>query len=518
MANETEEIRGDVAAPADASDRPRRRGIRAVLGVPLAIVSTVAVTLGIAQPAEAATPQVKRHAKAKAQGSAAHRTASLAAVAAAPAEYVVADGRHRERHRRAVRTRDGGGPRRERARLVEPDLPRPAAGAAAGRSGGRRRPRAAARRARRSRDTSSSRATPSAGSPPTYGLDVASVLSANGLGPSSLIFPGESIVPSPTCVAAPLPHLAPRPRRRPTGSAEHVVVDGDTLVATPAYGDRRPTAAGRRSSGQCSSCAGRRRRHRSCRSTTRPAPTPGSSSTSGGPSACPTRASSSPSPRRRRSRACGTCTTATSTPSGSSSSGRARAGAHPRRCSTPCGRRPRSTSDTAEPSAGGTLGLLDIAGWESMTRHPGRAGGAAIRASRSLREVGGAGTGLAVGAGLSRAFRAAPARGIRHHEAVAIPRVPRRLVGFGHVRLRRLECVTTAPADPMIGRLVDGRYQVRSRIARGGMATVYLATDLGSSAASRSRSCTGTSPTTTPSRRASCRRPARPRGSRTPTS
>ena len=32
-------------------------------------------------------------------------------------------------------------------------------------------------------------------------------------------------------------------------------------------------------------------------------------------------------------------------------------------------------------------------------------------------------------------------------------------------------------SDPMIGRLVDGRYEVRSRIARGGMATVYLATD-----------------------------------------
>jgi len=30
----------------------------------------------------------------------------------------------------------------------------------------------------------------------------------------------------------------------------------------------------------------------------------------------------------------------------------------------------------------------------------------------------------------------------------------------------------------MIGRLIDGRYEVRSRIARGGMATVYLATDL----------------------------------------
>lgn len=38
--------------------------------------------------------------------------------------------------------------------------------------------------------------------------------------------------------------------------------------------------------------------------------------------------------------------------------------------------------------------------------------------------------------------------------------------------------MTTAPEDPMIGRLIDGRYQVKSRIARGGMATVYLATDL----------------------------------------
>lgn len=38
--------------------------------------------------------------------------------------------------------------------------------------------------------------------------------------------------------------------------------------------------------------------------------------------------------------------------------------------------------------------------------------------------------------------------------------------------------MTAAPEDPMIGRLIDGRYQVKSRIARGGMATVYLATDL----------------------------------------
>src|SRR3954449_1575395 len=34
-----------------------------------------------------------------------------------------------------------------------------------------------------------------------------------------------------------------------------------------------------------------------------------------------------------------------------------------------------------------------------------------------------------------------------------------------------------AGLDPLIGRLVDGRYAVEARIARGGMATVYLALD-----------------------------------------
>lgn len=37
---------------------------------------------------------------------------------------------------------------------------------------------------------------------------------------------------------------------------------------------------------------------------------------------------------------------------------------------------------------------------------------------------------------------------------------------------------TGQQTDPLIGRLVDGRYRVRARIARGGMATVYVATDL----------------------------------------
>jgi len=32
-------------------------------------------------------------------------------------------------------------------------------------------------------------------------------------------------------------------------------------------------------------------------------------------------------------------------------------------------------------------------------------------------------------------------------------------------------------ADPMLGRLIDGRYEVRERVANGGMATVYIAFD-----------------------------------------
>lgn len=53
-----------------------------------------------------------------------------------------------------------------------------------------------------------------------------------------------------------------------------------------------------------------------------------------------------------------------------------------------------------------------------------------------------------------------------------------RSAGLQHP-LRRLLCVSTSQqTDPLIGRLVDGRYRVRARIARGGMATVYVATDL----------------------------------------
>src|SRR4029453_5138466 len=83
-----------------------------------------------------------------------------------------------------------------------------------------------------------------------YGLDVASVLSANGLGPSSLIFPGESIVlpltgdlAPPSAVAVQTTPEAGAPRPGPASEAppapgdSHVVAEGDTLSAiAEAYG------------------------------------------------------------------------------------------------------------------------------------------------------------------------------------------------------------------------------------------------------------------------------------------
>ena len=35
----------------------------------------------------------------------------------------------------------------------------------------------------------------------------------------------------------------------------------------------------------------------------------------------------------------------------------------------------------------------------------------------------------------------------------------------------------TGVSDPLVGQLVDGRYQITHRLARGGMATVYAAVD-----------------------------------------
>jgi serine/threonine-protein kinase len=40
-----------------------------------------------------------------------------------------------------------------------------------------------------------------------------------------------------------------------------------------------------------------------------------------------------------------------------------------------------------------------------------------------------------------------------------------------------LDAVDTTMSDALVGRVLDGRYRVEARIARGGMATVYRALD-----------------------------------------
>ena len=96
---------GGRATNDDANGRRRPRGIRGALALPLAIVSTIAVTLGIAQPAEAATHQVKRQPKAKAQAggdrAGVERRDDLGAGRGRGRRR-----RHGERHRGALRALD----------------------------------------------------------------------------------------------------------------------------------------------------------------------------------------------------------------------------------------------------------------------------------------------------------------------------------------------------------------------------------------------------------------------------
>jgi LysM repeat protein len=209
--------------------------IRRALGMPLAVVSTIAVTLGIAQPAEAAPQPAKRQVKAKAQSSDARAWRS-AQVAAAPAEYTVVDGDTvsgiAERFGLATaevlalnglswsslvfpgqRLALPGGTHAQ----PTPPVPAPEITKHVVVEG----------------DTVSGIAA-------AYGLDVASVLSANGLGSSSLIFPGEAIVLPLTgevgaAQAAPAPaaeaEAPPAPPATSPADETHLVAPGDTLIA-----------------------------------------------------------------------------------------------------------------------------------------------------------------------------------------------------------------------------------------------------------------------------------------------
>jgi LysM repeat protein len=239
MANETDARPAVVGGHADAARRPRRRGIRVLLGVPIAIVSTVAVTLGIAQPADAAPPQVKRHAKPKAQGGDVHRVVRAAVAAQAPGEYVVTEGDTvngiAERFGLAtaeVLAANGLG----WSSLIFPGQRLALPGGVASDATPPPTPAAPeiARHIVVDGDTVSGIAA-------AYGLTVADVLSTNGLGPSSLIFPGQAIVlpiagpapapppPPPPAAPAPVAELAPATGPEPDAGDRHVVVAGDTL-------------------------------------------------------------------------------------------------------------------------------------------------------------------------------------------------------------------------------------------------------------------------------------------------
>ncbi|HET8989259.1 MAG TPA: LysM domain-containing protein [Humibacillus sp.] len=204
----------------------RARRIRRILAVPLAIVSTVSVTLGIVQPVEAAPQPPRRQPKAKALRAVAMPAAStVAAVASVPSEVTVADGDTvssiAERYGLAtaeVLALNGLG----WSSLIFP-------GQRLALPGGdhitHEPPPAAvpeiARHIVAPGDTIADIAA-------EHGLGTDQVLSANGLSRQSLIFPGQAIVlpgPQPTDAAAPAPAApSPAPEANADADAEvHVV-------------------------------------------------------------------------------------------------------------------------------------------------------------------------------------------------------------------------------------------------------------------------------------------------------
>ncbi|MEV1130650.1 LysM peptidoglycan-binding domain-containing protein [Agromyces sp. NPDC049794] len=215
---------------------PRSRGLRAVFGVPLAVVSTVAVTLGIVQPAEAAPQTVKRQPKAKGVHADGTRTARVAATATPPAEYLVVDGDTiigiAERFGLAtaeVLALNGLG----WSSLIFPGQRLALPGGAAAPA----QPPPAETEIRKhvvvAGDTVSGIAA-------AYGVGVGSILSANGLGASSLIFPGESIVLPPSVSGTPAhadaapPAPDPAPAAAPAAPETHTVAEGESLYGIAA--------------------------------------------------------------------------------------------------------------------------------------------------------------------------------------------------------------------------------------------------------------------------------------------
>ncbi len=207
-------------AARSAAPRPSLRS-RAI-ALPIAVLSSIAVALGIAQPADAAPQPPKRQPKAK-SNPAGGIGAAAAAAEAVPAEVVVADGDTVS----SIAERFGLSTAEVLAanglgwsslifpgqRLVLPGGAAPVEPVATGAP-------EIARHAVAAGETLSGIAA-------QYGVELDQLLSVNGLSRESLIFPGQQVVlPGP----APVPTLAPE-APSPDGAtpAEQVtVVEGDT--------------------------------------------------------------------------------------------------------------------------------------------------------------------------------------------------------------------------------------------------------------------------------------------------
>jgi N-acetylmuramoyl-L-alanine amidase len=228
MLYESDARAGRGPAAGDRDRGVRGRGIRRWMSVPLAIASTIAVTLGIAQPAEAAPQPVKRQPKAKATNA---RPATTAAVASttAPVEYVVGDGDTVS----SIAERFGLATAEVLAQnglswssLIFPGQRLALAGSGAHQEAAAVSVTDIAHHIVVDGDTMSGIAS-------AYGLDLDQLISANGLSHQSLIFPGQALVlPPANGGGAPVETAAPDPQPAPpvTDAPDtHVVVDGDTL-------------------------------------------------------------------------------------------------------------------------------------------------------------------------------------------------------------------------------------------------------------------------------------------------
>lgn len=235
MAYDVDEAGG--REPRRSGGRRAARGIRGLLTVPLAVVSAVAVTLGIAQPAEAAPQPAKRQPKAKASTSGAAVRAAAATAAAVPEEVVVVEGDTvsgiAERFGLStaeVLAHNGLG----WSSMIFP-------GQRLALPGGRAAPAAPPARDAIAKHVVAEGDTMS-GIAERYGVALDELLRVNGLGRQSLIFPGESIVLPPDAdhraspVAAPSP-AEPAPQAEPAPADTHLVVDGDTVWDIAARND-----------------------------------------------------------------------------------------------------------------------------------------------------------------------------------------------------------------------------------------------------------------------------------------